>query len=158
MENPDRYIIRSKNIFNNNLQNFPLCDNIRHRLKFDQSSIIIINCLITYKVKIMYIYKYYIETDNEVKPIYDLEFTVRYTMFEDVIEVIDERITEVLLITEKVQDEVNKDVFFETKEKINDRELEEKLYSKYFKQWDELEGELWEDWDNRQASFEDYYD
>jgi hypothetical protein len=21
-----------------------------------------------------------------------------------------------------------------------------------------LEGELWEDWDNRQASFEDYYD
>jgi hypothetical protein len=106
----------------------------------------------------MYIYKYYIETDNEESPIYDLEFTVRYTMFDGQIEVSDERITEVLLITEKVQDEVNKDVFFETKEKINDRELEEKLYSKYFKQWDELEGELWEDWDNRQASFEDYYD
>lgn len=92
----------------------------------------------------MYIYRYYIETDNEEKPVYDLEFTVKYKKFDGQIEVIDERITSVVLI--------------ETKEKINDRELEEKLYSKYFKQWDELEGELWEDWDNRQASFEDYYD
>jgi len=89
----------------------------------------------------MYEYKYYIETDSNIKPEYDLEFTVRYVKVDDQIEVIDERITSVVLL--------------ETKEKINDRELEEKLYSKYFKQWDELEGELWEDWDNRQASFED---
>jgi hypothetical protein len=92
----------------------------------------------------MYIYKYYVETDNEESPVYDLEFTVRYTMFDGQIEVSDERITKV--------------VFLETKEIINDRELEDKLYNKYSKPWDELEAELWEDYTEQQNDISDYYD
>lgn len=86
----------------------------------------------------MYTYKYYVETDNEVKPVYDLEFTVRYKKFEAQMEVIDEQVTSITNL------ETNK------KENMFTREVMTNMFSKYFKSWDELEAELWSDWDDKQ--------
>ena len=86
----------------------------------------------------MYTYKYYVETDNEVKPVYDLEFTVEYRMDENGIDVLKHELTKVTSISGFVLD---MNVIPVTVAR---------LYSQYSKSWNELEAELWSDWDDKQ--------
>lgn len=88
----------------------------------------------------MYTYKYYIETKALYsEDVLDVEVTVEYKNEENGMYVISETVTKVVRI--------------ETKKEINLLLIPytiEHITTNCLKPWDELEAELWSDWDDKQ--------